>query len=60
MAIETTYTEYEIYLMNLLEESWAWLGVAAPRNQKATREYMKLIKDVATVVKENKKRRQNE
>tara|TARA_R110002020_G_scaffold14346_9_gene51042 strand:- start:84 stop:272 length:189 start_codon:yes stop_codon:yes gene_type:complete len=58
MKIHPNYTEREIELMDLLQESWAWLGVAAPRNQKATRKYMKMIKNVAAVVRENKIRLQ--
>ena len=60
MKIHPNYTEREIELMDLIQESWAWLGVAARRQQKATRKYMKMIKNVAAVVRENKVRKEME
>jgi hypothetical protein len=58
MKVHPTYSEKEIELMDLLEESWSWLGVAAPRQKTATRKYMKMIKNVAAVVRENKVRKE--
>jgi len=58
MKVHPNYSEKEIELMDLLEESWSWLGVAAPRQQTATRKYMKMIKNVAAIVRENKVRKE--
>tara|TARA_R100000900_G_scaffold145669_1_gene132164 strand:+ start:1317 stop:1502 length:186 start_codon:yes stop_codon:yes gene_type:complete len=60
MKVHPNYSEREIELMDLIQECWAWLGVAAPRNQKATRKYMKMVKNVAAVVRENKVRKEME
>jgi len=58
MKVHPNYSEKEIELMDLLEESWSWLGVAAPRQLTATRKYMKMIKNVAAIVRENKVRKE--
>ncbi len=44
-----------IHLRALIQETWPWVGVAAHRTAAATKKYRDLVKDVANVVKENKR-----
>ena len=43
-----------IHLRCIVQEGWAWLGVAAPRTTDSVKSYRKLIKDYSLVVRQNK------